>query len=330
MADPNLGQVAASAFEAVVGKKPTDNIFQSRAFFEALGKDGFREEVPGGRLFEMDLEYAENASFKSYGEMETLDTTRYDVFDAARYEQKVCAGTIVYSELEKLRNAVQNRKFDVVAGKLENGKNSHISDLNRQCLGDGTGNGGKDVGGIQFLISTTPTTGTVGGINRATWSFWRNVAKSGEKTTAAFDNLRASWANVYNTCSKGGITDAPTSVLCDQATFEGYESTLTQIARYQVDATSKGGNIGLKNRALRFKDANVFYDEDAPTEVDGKGRAYFLNPKWLKFMFLAGGWMHMYPQVDPANQLANVHKVATFGNLGINNARRLGVVYDIN
>jgi hypothetical protein len=329
VADPNIGQVAASAFEAVVGKKPTDNIFKSRAFFMALGADGFKEEVPGGRLFEMDIEYAENASFKSYSEMETLDTTRYDVFDAARYDQKICAGTVVYSNLEELRNAEPNRKFDLIAGKLENGKNSHISDLNRQCLSDGTGNGGKDITGIQALISTTPTTGTVGGINRATFSFWRNVASDGGKTTAAFDNLRSSWTTVYNTCSRGGVEDAPTSILCDQTTFQGYEGTLVLNARYQFEGSaSRGGNAGFKNRALKFKDADVYYDEDAPTGADG-GRAYFLSPKWLKFMYLRGGWMHMYPQVDPANQLANVHKVATYGNLGTNNSRRLGVSFGI-
>ena len=34
----------------------------------------------------------------------------------------------------------------------------------------------------------------------------------------------------------------------------------------------------------------------------------------------------MYPKVDPSNQLSNVHKVATFGNLSTGNRRRLGVV----
>jgi len=61
-----------------------------------------------------------------------------------------------------------------------------------QAWSDGTGNSSKDLGGLQFLISTTPTTGTVGGINRATFSFWRNQQTSGAKTTTAFDNLRAS------------------------------------------------------------------------------------------------------------------------------------------
>lgn len=171
MADPNLGQVAASVWESVIGKKPSDNIFTSRALFYFLGDKGFKEESDGGRLFEMSLMYAENTTFKSYSENEELDTSRIDVFDAARYEQKIVAGTVVYSELEKLRAAAANRKFDVIAEKLENGKDSMIAAINRQCWSDGTGNSSKDIAGVQHIISTTPTTGTVGGINRATFSF---------------------------------------------------------------------------------------------------------------------------------------------------------------
>ena len=166
MADPAIGQLAASVWEAKIGTKPTDNIFTSRALFFALGKNGHKEETDGGRLIEFSLAYAENTTFKSYGEFEQLDTTRIDVFDAARFDWRIAAGTVVYSELERLRAQASSGKFDVIAEKLSNGKDSHIANLNRQCWSDGTGNGAKDIGGVQLIISTTPTTGTVGGINR--------------------------------------------------------------------------------------------------------------------------------------------------------------------
>ena len=321
MADPNLGQVSASVWEAKIGKKPTDNIFTSRALFYALGKSGFKEQSDGGRLIEFSIEYAENTTFRSYGELETLDTTRIDVFDAARFEWKIAAGTVVYSDLEQLRAAAGNRKFDVIAGKLENGKNSHIANLNRQMWSDGTGNGGKDIGGLQSIISTTPTTGTVGSINRATFSFWRNRQTSGAKTTTAFDNLRSTWTTVYNQCSLGGLKKQPTAVITTQTVFEGYEGTLTTNSRYTSEDRASNGDAAFLNDALLFKGKPVFYDEDCPS-----GNAYFVNAEHLKLVYLAGGWMKMYPEVDPANQLANVHKVATFANMGTNAARHLGVV----
>lgn len=324
MADVNLGQVSASVWEAKIGKKPTDNIFNSRALFYALGKKGFKEEADGGRLIEFSIQYAENSTFKSYGEFEELDTTRIDVFDAARFDWKIAAGTVVYSELERLRAAASARKFDVIAEKLQNGKESHIANLNRQMWSDGTGNGGKDFGGVQLLIANTPTTGTVGSINRGTYSFWRNRAVSGAKSSTAYDNLIVKATVVYNQCSLGGLKKQPAAVISDQSTFEGYEGKLTANVRYQSSDRKSNGDAAFLNEALRFKGADWFYDEDAPA-----GEARFVNPDHLKVVYLSGGWMKMYPEVDPANQLSNVHKVATFANMGTNASRHLGVLYGI-
>lgn len=324
MPDPNLGEVAATVWEQKFGKKPEDNIFGSNALFYFLGEDGFKEEADGGRLIEEGIEYAENSTFKSYDELEALDTTRISVFDAARYEWKINAGTVVYSELERLRAQAASGKYDLIANKLENGKNSHIAAINRQAWSDGTGNGGKDIAGIQHIISATPTTGVVGQINRATFSFWRNQQTSGAKTTTAFDNLRSAMRSVYNLCSRGGVEETPSAFMTNRTVFEGYESILLANERITIEDKKKGADAGIKNTLLMFKGAPGSYDEAAPS-----GNLYFFNNKNLKFYYLKGGWMKMYPEVDPANQLANVHKVATFGNMGTNNSRRLGVVSGI-
>ena len=313
--------MAASVWDQKIGKKPSDAILNSRALFYLLGKGGFKEKASGGKTFELSVEYATNTTFKSYGELETLDTTRIDVFDAAQFSPKIAAGTIVYSELERLRAQADAGKFDVLAEKLENGKDSHINDLNTQCWSDGTGNGSKDFGGMQLLIASDPTTGTVGGINRATFSFWRNRQASGAKSSSDFDNLRAQMRSVWNQCSLGGLKKTPTGALTTRTVMEGYESLLIANERYSTaDKTSKG-DAGFNNSVLMFKGTKLAYDEAAPS-----GTLYFFNSDDLKIVYYAGGWMKMYPEVDPANQLANVHKVATFGNMVTGNPRHLGVV----
>ena len=312
---------ATESWEQKFGSKPTDNIFLSNALFYFLGEDGFKEEADGGRLIEFGLEYAENSTFKSYGELDTLDTTRVSVFDAARFDWRIAGGTVVYSELERLRAQAQAGKYDLIADKLENGKNSHVANMNRQMWSDGTGNGSLDFGGIQLIISATPTTGSVGQINRATFSFWRNQQTSGAKTATAFDNLRAAMRSVYNLSSRGGVEETPQAWMTTRTVFEGYESILLANEHITYEDKKKGADAGIKNTLLKFKGADGSYDEAAPS-----GNLYFFNNKNLKCVYLAGGWMKMYPKVDPANQLANVHKVATFANLGTNNSRRLGVV----
>lgn len=326
MADPNQGQLIASAWEKVIGSKPNDNIFTSRALFYALGEEGFKQEADGGRLIEFSLEYAENTTFKSYDELETLDTTRVNVFDCARFDWKIHAGTVVFSDLEKLRVQAKSGKFDYIEEKLSNARDSHIADINRAAYGDGSGNGGKNIEGLAKLIPDAPTTGTVGGINRANFSFWRSKTASGAKTTNAFDNLQSSWRSVYNQCSNGGTEFAPKAVLTSRANFEGFEGTLTSLERYNKDGKGqRGATAGFANDALKFKAADVFYDEDA-TPSDN---AFFLNPKFLKLVYLKGAWMKMKSPIEPANQLSQVYRLFTMGNMGTNQSRRLGVVYDI-
>jgi hypothetical protein len=332
MPDPNLGQVTATVWEQVIGKQPNDNIFNSRAFFYSLaggGNPGLkkgvgfegRDAAAGGRVFDFPLEYAVNSTFKSYSEMEQLDTTRVDVFDAARYDWKINAGTVVWSDLEELRAQADSGKIDLIASKLENGKNSHIAAMNQQLLGDGSGNGGKDMSGIKQIIATAPTSGTVGGINRANFSFWRNKQTSGAQTTTAFDNLRSSMRSIYNQCSRGGMIDAPTAGLTTRTVFQGYEGLLIANERFTTDDKSNNGQGAFQNASLKFKGATLFYDEDLDTD-----NLYFYNPKFLKLIYLKGAWMKMKDRIEPANQLAAIQRVFTVANLATNNSRRLGVV----
>lgn len=319
MGDVNIGEVAATVWEKRFGKKPTDNIFNSRAFFFSMGKDGFKEEADGGRVFEYGVEFAENTNFHSYGEMDELDVTRIAVFDCARFDQKICAGTVVLSELERLRAEANGGKIDLMAEKLDNGKDSHIADMNRQLLGLGTA--ATDIEGIQKLISSTPTTGSVGGINRGTFSFWRNRQNSGAQTASAYDNFRSALTTTYNQCSLGGVKNTPRWVLTNRTDFQGYEQILVALEQFSDMQIKKSGDIGFDNELLRFKGATMFFDEDAPAST-----SYLYSNVNMKVAYLKGGWMKMYPPRDPHNQLAVVNKVMSICNLVTNGSRHLGCV----
>ncbi len=319
-----LGQVAASVFEKIAGSGPEDNVFTSQFLLYMLKRGkGFRK-LDGGQLIEESIEYAENSTFKSYSDLETLDTTRIDVFDAARFSWKEVGGTIVFSNLEKLRAQGDSAKFDLVSSKTNNGKNSHMAVINRMLYSDGTGNGSKDITGLAALVASTPTSGTVGGINRATFSFWRNRQTSGAKTTTAFDNLRGAMRSIYNSCSKGAFDEHPEAFVFDQTSFQGFESTLVVNERFTDDAKSGTTDGGFKNEMLRFKACKVAFDEDCPS-----GTGYCLNFRNLRLNYLAGGWAKAFPPVDPANQTAEIVKIATVAQTSINNPRRLGVITSI-
>jgi hypothetical protein len=318
MADVNIGQTVTHAWEAIVKADPEDNIFEDYWLFNQLKSGSGFKTIDGWRIIEAHLEYATNTSVQSMAEMETISTTRVDLFDSAQYSWKMYGGSVVQSEFEDAINQGSGGKFDLLAAKLANLKSSNEKELNEDLYGDGTGNDSKVIGGLELIVDTTPATGTVGGINAATYSFWRNKQAAGTLTTAAYDNLRAAMRSVYNQCSNGVAGDHPTFAVTTRTVFEAFEGLLLANERF----TSKGeADGGFKNEVLKFKGCKLAYDDDCTSAT-----LYFLNPKYLKLAVQKGRWMKMFDAVDPANQLIRVFKTATICNLITTNRRMLGCV----
>lgn len=321
MPNPNDGQRIASSWEAVVGTKPEDNIHDDYWLFNQFSEGKGFLGVSGGRTITGPIEYALNTTVGSYSDTDAISTTRVDVFDQFEYDWKEYAGTVVISELEADMNAGEGQKFALLPAKLENLRLSMRSDINSDMFSDGTGNSSKDIGGLQYLVSTTPTTGTVGGINRATFSFWRNQQTSGAKTSTAYDNLRSTMRSIYNLCSNGVGDAHPTVGVTTRTVFEGYESLLTANERF---TDKENGDAGFKNERLKFKGMKFAYDNDCPS-----GNFYFLHPRFLKLAYKKGAWFKGRAPVNPANQTIDVFLVRTMCNLIATNSRRLGVVSGI-
>jgi hypothetical protein len=302
----------------VVGKGPEDNIHDDYFVFNQLSKgDGFLG-LSGGDYISGPLEYAVNTTVSSYSDTDQISTTRADVFDRFEAQWKEYAGTAILSDLEADRNAGDGTVFPLLPAKLENLKNSMRRAINTDLFSDGTGNNSKQIGGFQYLISTTPTTGTALAINRANFTFWRNQQTAGTKTTSAFDNLRAAMRSIYNLCSNGMGDAHPSTAVTDRATFEGFEGLLLANERF-TDKTDADG--GFKNEVLKFKGAKMSYDVACPA-----GNLYFFNPRFLKLAYKKGSWFKMLDEQRPANQTLTVYPVRTMCNLITTNARRLGVV----
>jgi hypothetical protein len=321
MADPNLGQLVTQAWESIVKSTPEDNIFEDYWLLSKLRAGKGFKTIDGGREIDVPLEYALNPNVEFVTQYAQLSMTASDNFDTAQFQWKTVAATVLQTELEDAINQGSGGKFDLLAAKLANLKSSNEKELNEDLYGDGTGNDSKVIGGLELIVDTTPATGTVGGINAATYSFWRNKQAAGTYTTAAYDNLRAAMRSVYNQCSNGVAGDHPTFAVTTRTVFEAFEGLLLANERF----TSKGeADGGFKNEVLKFKGCKLAYDDDCTSAT-----LYFLNPKYLKLAVQKGRWMKMFDAVDPANQLIRVFKTATICNLITTNPRMLGIVHTI-
>lgn len=318
MAVPNRGQLVAAAWEDYVKTDPADQVFN---FFWLLKNlqvgDSFRKGA--GDPITGTIEYALNTTVKSMSELESLDVQRVDVFDRYEYAWKFVGGLIVMSEFEKLMTAGAAGKFDLEAGKIDNLKKTMQYTVNADLYSDGTGSGGKQAGGLQYIVSTTPTTGTVGAINRATYTFWRNQQTSGAKTSTAYDNYKASLRSIYNLCSSGVAMETPDFGVTNRTDFEGYESLSVTVERLERSAVTDKLLSGYKGDHVMFKDIPLSFDFAAPS-----GNTYILNRRNLFIRYAA--WMKAFPPNTPVNQFMDVVKILTLYNLVSDNPRRLGVV----
>lgn len=265
------------------------------------------------------IEYAINTTVKSMSEMETLDVNRVDVFDRYEYAWKFVGGLIIMSEFEKQVTSGGAAKFDLEAGKIENLKKTLQQTINGDLFSDGSGTGGKQAGGLQYLVSSTPTTGTVGAINRATYSFWRNQQISGAKSSTAYDNYKSSLRSIYNLCSSGVGMQTPEFAVTNRADFEGYESLSVTLERLMRSSATDKLLSGYKGDHIMFKDIPLSFDFAAPS-----GNTYILNRRNLFIRYML--WMKAYPPETPVNQFIDVVKILTLYNLCSDNPRRLGVV----
>lgn len=319
---PNQDQAIATAYERTFGGKPTDNIHTSQALVRALGEKGFKEQAGGGRLIEAGILYAENTTHAMIASTDPIDTTAIPVFDVFRVNWKTCAGTFSHSYEEKLTTQGSEAKFSLVAEGLAGSRKSHLGTVNRELWITGTP-GANQFTALPTWIAETPTSGTVGGINRAVWTFARNRTSAGTNSGTAYNELINALNANFNLCALGGTEMAPTALITSSTISAALEGRMIQNVRYGTeDMRGMNGEAAFAPGGLKFKGRPVFYDEDAISDD-----ARWLNSDVLKFVYLA--WAKLDQPVDPANQLTDVYKIYTIGNLICKAPRHTGVVHSI-
>jgi len=323
MASPNLSEIVTTTLRNRSGKL-ADNVTKNNALLNRLNKRGNVKPVDGGRTIVQELEYAENGTFKRYSGYETLNISPSDVFTAAEYDWKQAAVAVSISGLEQLQNSGTEKVIDLLESRIKNAERTMMNNLSADCYSDGTADGGKQIGGLQLLVADSPATGTVGGINRANWSFFRNVSfdattDGGAAMTAA--NAQSYMNRVWLQLVRG--TDRPDLIIADNNYYRLYWESLQAIQRITSDEMAQAGF-----QSLKFMDADVVFDGGyggaAPTN-----HMYFLNTNYI---YLRPHKDRNMVPLDPdrfsVNQDAMVKLTAWAGNMTLSNAFLQGVLKD--
>jgi hypothetical protein len=313
MADINIGEIVATTLRNRSGKL-ADNVLNHNALFARLNKKGMVKPVSGGREIVQELEYAENGTTSWYSGYEVLDITPQDVFDAATYDWKQLAGTVTISGLEQIKNSGKEAVINLLSSRIKNLEKTLQNDAATAVYADGTTNT-KSLGGLQLLVADDPTaSSTVGGINQATYTFWRNQT-SGDATVTTYAQIKSEMNDLWLACIRG--TDKPDCIVADATFYALYEGGLQDYQRFQ---SAEEANQGFEN--IRYKTADVFYDDQCPAS-----HMYFLNTDYLYLRPHRDRQFVPLMKRESINQDAIVQPVVWAGNMTCSNRSLQGVLY---
>lgn len=219
------------------------------------------------------------------------------------------------------------RDLTVLTGLLEN-KLEDMGESWNRCLNEMFWKDGaqdaKEIAGIRSFITDTPLTGTTGGLNRATYSWWRNRAFVGAGTNANGAAITASPTN--QTLSKALRTQvrqlrryaqkAPKwKLLAGSGFIEKLESEVQEKGTYTLDGFYKSDNtdIGLADISMRGV-GTVVYD---PT-LDDLGltnRIYFIDLNQIKFWAMQDELNKTHTPARPYDVYAIYRSITTTGGM---------------
>ena len=292
--------------------KLADNVFTARPLFYALTNGQTIRRITGGAKIVVPIIYGTNSTAGSYAGDDTIAITAQTGISAAEYSWKQYAASVTITGIEEAKNSGEAAIIDLLEGKIMQAEETIIQNMNTMFWGDGTGNGGKDMNGLNKLVGTGLT---VGGIDAtdADNAWWRSSL-----TNVSGALSLTGMSKMYNDISVGN--DQPTIIISDQDEYEKYESLLQPNLRY---TSAEVADAGFQN--LLFKGAPCTYDSD--TNLDGK--MFFLNTKYLRLVAHTETWFQPTPFVRPTNQDARYAQILCYGELTTSNRARQGMLYGL-
>ena len=312
----NNGQLLTTTLDNYKNKI-TDNIINFHPLLLKLKERGNIIKESGGASFQEKISYAENGTTQWQGEFDLFDTTPQDVLTTAEYSQKILTGTVTMSKKEMNQNSGKERLVNLLESKMKVLESSLRNDLGIAIYADGTGSGGKEIGGLQSLIPDDPTVGTVGGIDRATFSFWRpQLFKfATESVTPSETTIQSSMNTLYRR-TEVQAGERIDMIAAGNDYFGFFENSLQTIQRL---TPSDSGSLGFKG--YDYKGAVTFYDPECSDT-----RMYFLNTGHLFLKYLGSSLFEAGDATRPVNQNVWITPMDSLLNMTVDNSRVHGVM----
>ena len=326
-ANSSVSDIIATTIQSRSGEL-ADNVTNNNPLLLKLKSKGNVRPFSGGNVILEEIMYNDSSTnnTNSYSGFETLNISPNSPISAAQFSIAQYASAVTISGLEMLQNSGKEAIIDLLEGRIKVAEAQLANRINLDLYGDGTGNGGKNLTGLAAAVADAPSSGTYGGINRATWSFWRNQAFSGVTNGGA----AVSAANIQSYMTQLAIklvrgTDKADLIVADNNYYNLYVNSLQAIQRVTDPEMAGSGFASLK-----------FYGGGTSADVvlgggigaqEPANHMYFLNTDYIFFRpHKDRNFVPIGGERQSVNQDAIVKLIGWAGNLTSSGAQFNGVL----
>lgn len=297
-----------------------DNISRNNALYARMTKKGQIRVEDGGLTITQPLDYNANGTYQRYSGYDVLNIQQSDVITAAEYQWRQIALNVVASGLELRINSGDSAIIKLAKARIKNAMRTFKNNFSFDIYADGTLP--NQVNGLQALVADAGT-GTVGGIDSGTWTFWANAVQSaaaplqgGGAIVPSATTIESLMLPLWLNQVRGD--DKPDLIVASNDYFTFYEGAQVSIKRYTTSDDVSGGFTSLK-----YKNADVIFDGGSGIPA---AHMYFLNSDYLELVVHRDANLSVQDQMAPINQDAAVIPILWMGNLVCSNRRLQGTL----
>lgn len=306
-----------SSTRRTIDPKVVDNIFEPYNVISAMRK-GAKVIDGGGKEISVILESSAGTA-EAFDKYDALSKNPRDPFESAHYKRRYYAIPVVLSDTEDWENSGAEQVFDLLNALGDNAMNSLLKTINEDACG---AQSGKTMLGLQDIIADAGT-GTVGGINSSTSTWWQNQKNTTATTfttqtvTNIFDGITR-FNNVMDSIRKqGGKVD---TIFTTYSIAGAYRVALTSQGYVELRGTQINGLQG--EEFPGYMGARMIADNDIASL-----HAYFVDKSALQLRVMRSANFKKTPFVSLQSngQLAQLAYMVAGVQMITNSRRRLGV-----
>src|SRR5687768_9437364 len=207
MAEPTVNQLVATTINNYHDEF-ADNVSNSNAITALLRQGNRVRIIDGGKAISTPLTYAEE-TFAWYSGTELLSRAVKETISEADYAPANAVASVTLSGPDLAKNRGKERILNLLEGKMDNAEATMKNNITKAVYG----------------------LGTVGGIDAATWTFWKNQFTSVARATGLqYPALKAAMNATWMKLIRG--TEHPDLIVADAEIYSTYESGLQENQRY--------------------------------------------------------------------------------------------------